>query len=113
MYKNILRLLAFITTIAISFQISFASDMRVVSGECALPSKEAKKFNIELMLNEEPSQKLKYKKEKSDLDIKGRSGWSCTKSGIWHVDILVSEFKKITITGSKKILVKAKVDKIE
>ena len=50
-------------------------------------SKETKKFNIGLILNDKPSQKLKYKKEKSDLDIKGRSGWSCTKAGIWYVDI--------------------------
>ena len=57
---------------------------------------------------------LKYSKGKSsNFKIKNRPAWKVTKAGIWFMDISVSKFNKIKISGDKNLIVKATIDQID
>ena len=75
-------------------------------------SKGKEDFEIKLKLNDQPSKVLRYIKSNSKLNIKGKYGRVSTQPGIWFVDILASEFKKIEIFGNKNIIVRSQANKI-
>ena len=75
-------------------------------------SKGKQDFKIKLELNDKASRSLRYIKPKSKLNIKGRPGWSLTQYGVWFIDILPEDLKKIKISGDKKVIVRAQIDKI-
>ena len=75
-------------------------------------SKGKQDFKIKLELNNKSPRSLRYIKPKSKLNIKGRPGWSLTQYGVWFIDILPEDLKKIKISGDKKVIVRAQIDKI-
>ena len=65
-------------------------------------SKGKQNFKIQLELNDKPSKVLRYIKSMSKLNIKGKYGRTPTQSGVWFVDMLARDLKKIKISGDKK-----------
>ncbi len=75
-------------------------------------SKGKQNFKIQLELNDKSSKVLKYIKSRSKLNIKGKYGRTPTQSGIWFVDMLANDFKKIRISGNKNIIVRSQINEI-
>ena len=73
---------------------------------------EKEDFKIKLKLNDQSSKVIRYIKSKSKLNIKGKYGRTPTQAGIWFVDMLADDLKKIKIFGDKNIIVRSQINKI-